>query len=378
MNKNTLWVTIGDGVVGVAESGRNGFPLMKPRGFPMPESLSLDAALVGHAEELADFIAGCLLKTGSSRKKLSLLLGTGVSFYEEYQVNPRSGKLREDQRGLALDKVIEDDLSSYIIEDIAEVTNEDDTPAEATNKNDAPVAGAGGAQTRLITRAVCGTKYDFLAGLVKALRKRGYRVEFAVSAQAVARRPAGKSAKFSDFTCGGRENRRFGRMTTVLCICAVIVAVAMAMLQPIEAWKAEADAQERWNAIVNGADAQQYERLYAYRQTQAYLPYYRNFTAALDATKTAYGDLLTSLRAGVLRNAVIEELALGEDDGILVSFTVKDAVAFENELELLNESRKMSAAEVGKRESIGKGKDQTWRIQIKVSYYTFEKSGVAG
>jgi hypothetical protein len=78
-----------------------------------------------------------------------------------------------------------------------------------------------------------------------------------------------------------------------------------------------------------------------------------------------------------LRGAVIEELALGEDGSIFVNFTIRDAVAFENELELLNESRKMSAAEVGKREIVGKKEEKAWRVQLKISYYTFENSGVA-
>jgi len=363
MSRNNVWVTIGDGVIGVAEGGKNGLPLAKPRGFPLPETLLLGAALTDRAGELAGFIANCLVKSGTGEKKLSLLLGAGVSFYEEYQVNPGSGrKLREEQRGLALDKVIEGDRSSYIIEEISEVAN----GSEADSKDG------------LITRAVCGAKYDFLAGLVKALKKRGYRVVSAAPLQAAVRQPERRKGTLPDFTYGGRENRKFGRATTILCVCAVVVAAVIATLQPIQAWQAEADARERWNAIKEGADAPHYEALYEYRQTQTYLPYYRDLTAALDAGETAYGDLLTLLRTGILKGATINELALGEDDGILVTFTAKDVSAFERELELLNESRKMSAAEVGKREGIGKGKNKTWKIQIKISYYTFENSGVTG
>ncbi|MDR0519051.1 MAG: hypothetical protein LBG82_03245 [Clostridiales Family XIII bacterium] len=469
MNSRRIWVTIGGGVVGIAEGDRNGFPRSKPRGFPMPDALleggaelaksgsapdedgaelaksgsatdedGAELALLGKHEELADFIVSCLAryaanghglprtnlnnynnKNSKSKRRaidsrLCLLLGYGAAFYREYKAGSGSTALRAEQRAVALDGLTYGGAPQYIIEDIGglprsgiaaaygaaggrprETSSSNGAPYDAASGNvdgmlhrlygdfagglyidaDAGVSTSRSTHSALHERAVFGTDYRFLAGLIKCLRRRGCRADYATSAQAAARVPAERAGRLPDLMYGGREKRRFGRMLTALCVCTLAVALFVAAWQPIQAWRAESGASALREASMSGEDAAYYEQLKNYRQLQSSLPAYEGLASALGSERTGYGGLFELLRSGVLSGAPIKEMALGDDGSILVSFTTKDIASFESALAALNDSRMMSAAEVAPRarvsEGKGKSKSKAWRIQLKLSYFTF-------
>jgi hypothetical protein len=458
-------------------------------------------ALDGKHEALADFISSCLARyamaypnsllgkyPNNGKQKLSLLLGEGAAFYDEYRVSTGSANLRKEQRTLAVYGLLGDAAASYIVEDIGWVSRrvgggrssradshvdcgscgaerrhipsagpatadvvpagQDDkaaspdadsmllglygdfaqglyaapptaaaptatapseaaspgadsmllrlygdfahglyaAPPEASAKpamtNTKPTAAntapGGAARDGLIARAICGTRREFLSGLVKSLRKRGCGVEYATSSKAASLTPAASGDRLPDFTRGGRDRRRHERIAVALMVCSVIIVAALSLLQPIRVWTMEASARAARDEAAVGADAAYYAQLYGHRQVQAELPAYRALAAALDGAKTGYGDLLESLGAGALKGAAVDEIALGDDGGIIVSLRTKNIAALESGLEALNNSRMMSAAEIGKRERVGNKKNREWKTQVKISYYSFGGAAQGG
>jgi hypothetical protein len=460
----------------------NGLPRSKPHGFAMPSSLmgaeggqagglhvggGAGLALIGKHEALADFISSCLARyakaypnsllgkyPNNGKRKLSLLLGEGAAFYDEYRVSTGSANLRKEQRTLAVYGLLGDAASPYIIEDIGWVSRRGGgsskpqadlrvdcgscgadsmllrlygdfahglyaapptaaapsetaspgadsmllrlygdfahglyaAPPEASAKpamtNTKPTAAnsapGGVARDGLIARAICGTQREFLSGLVKSLRKRGCGVEYATSAKAASLTPAASGDRLPDFTRGGRDRRRHERIAVTIMVCTVIIVAALSLLQPIRVWNMEASARAARDEAAVGADAAYYAQLYGHRQVQAELPAYRTLDAALDGATTGYGDLLASLGAGALKGAAVDEIALGDDGGIIVSLRTKNIAALESGLEDLNNSRSMSAAEIGKRERVGNKKNREWKTQVKISYYSFGGAAQGG
>jgi hypothetical protein len=361
--EKNAWITVDCGTVCVTMGDSYAQSFSKPFGFSLPDEFPEE-----DGGALAHFTAGCLAKCGVAKGGVALLLGEGVAFYEGYEVNPENTRLRSEQRDLAIERAVEG-AAGYIVEDLK-------------------VADVGG----LSILAVCGARYEFLSEFAKILRKHGYLVMFAshlgaaraVRAAVEARTAGGADAspqappfasykaieELPDFLYGGRENRRFGRVTTVLCACAVAVAVALALFPPVQAGIEKSDAS-RYIAQIRGADGSYYEMLERYRQLQRRLPGIREGDKALDKSETQYGALLEYLRSGLLREGVVDSVKLSEDDGLTIEYTTGDIKAFEAEKQRVNLSREMSVGETGERVRVGTGEKETWRVTIKVAYYSF-------
>jgi hypothetical protein len=330
--ERNAWIVIDRGMVYVTMGDSYERSFSKPFEFAPPEEFPME-----NGGALAHFVAGCLAKCGVTKGKVALLLGEGVSFYEEYVVNPQSAKLREEQRSLALEKALGDAAASLV--------------------EDLKVAEGNG----LSTLAVCGTDYDFLSEFTKILKKYGYVVDFASRKAPVAA---------PDFLYGGRESRRFGRVTTLLCACVVIAVVAVALFPPVQAVLAKSDASRYVEEVRGAGQGEYYEMLEQYRGLQRLLPEVREAGRALDKYETKYGDLLAYLRGGLLRDGVIDSVQL-EEEGLTIEYTTGDIKSFEEEKQLVNLSRRMSVGETGKRVRVGTGKKKQWRVTMQVAYYSF-------
>jgi hypothetical protein len=369
-DRKSVWVMIDGGMVYVTKEGADGQGPAKPSGFPMPE------ALAEYGGGLAGFVASCLARCGVTRGAVALLLGEGVAFCEEYDVNPANARMREEQRNLAIDRALGDAGPSYIIEDLK-------------------VSDSG----ELSRLAVCGTRYDFLSEFVKVLKKRGYSADFATYAGAAreiaaaaavlaqetthgtaatikTRAPAYSSyatpRALPDFLYGGRENRRFGRAATALCVCVACVVAVITLLPPVQAGVTESGASRYVAEVRSGEQETYYKALEQYRALQDLLPGVRETEGALDKSETAYGGLLEYLRGGLLRGGVIESVQLTDEETLTIEYTTDDVKAFEAEKQLVNTSRKMSVGEVDGRVRVGAKEAGRWRITLQVAYYSFD------
>ncbi|MDR1496150.1 MAG: hypothetical protein LBS67_04440 [Clostridiales Family XIII bacterium] len=365
------WVTIGDGVVGVTKSGRNDADVPKPRGFSLPETLLDGEGNIEDGGALADFVASSLARCGVERGGVGLLLGTGAAFYEEYKVNPDASNLRAVQRNIAIDRALGDEAPSYIIEDVKL-----------------------GVSDGLMTCAVYGARYDFLEKLAKGLKKHGYLVVYASYASLA--NPGQSDPSLPDLTYGGRENRRFGRVTAVLCACAVAVAAFVVLLPPVQAARAEAETS-RYIANVSGDNERYYEMLQKSRDLQKRLEEVREEDILIEQSlkpdyllssvneekrplagyKTGYGELLAYLNANLLNDGVVGAIALEDADGLVVEYTTTNPEAFVEKARLVNESRRMSVSEKGTRVNVEEGGAEAWRLTVQVAYYSFDDEGGA-
>jgi hypothetical protein len=337
------WATVDGGVVYVAKRDSDKGTPSTPFGFPLPE------ALMGDSGALAHFVASCLMKRGVMKGEVSLLFGGEVAFYEEYEVNAASARLRDEQRNIAIEKALGDAAASYIIED-ARISEKDG----------------------LTTLAVCGVKYSFLSEFVKTLKRRGYKVDYASYAA-----PGVPPGALPDFTYGGRENRRFGRVTTVLCACAVAVTALLTLFPPVQAILAESDASRHAVELKSAEHGSYYELLEQYREAQRLLPDVRGAVRTLENDRTAYGGLLASLRDGLLSGGVVNSVQSEGEEGLTIEYTTGDIASFEEEKQLVNATRMMSVGEVGERQRVGADNEAKWRITLRVAYFSFDGGGNA-
>ncbi|MDR3305184.1 MAG: hypothetical protein LBS85_04010 [Clostridiales Family XIII bacterium] len=167
-----------------------------------------------------------------------------------------------------------------------------------------------------------------------------------------------------NFLEGGNERIAAGKALRAILLVTILVAVIAGAVPPAGLFLLERERERDLAKLEEPGYAIAREKLSGYRESVAALTEYAGDQALLPEEGFSYADIVTELKDGPLKGAVIKEMFYEEDAGLIVDFVTEFPEAFDSMKALINDSRKMTIYEPGPREDLGHGE---WGIQIRVT-----------